>query len=231
MAASTKKINPETLAFIAELRQNNNRDWFQQNKARYDAARQDYIQFLDTLLPAVVPIEPIAADQQGKDLIFRIYRDVRFSINKNPYKDHFGAYLAEGGRKSLYPGYYLHLAPNNESFIAAGMWMPPADYLKAIRQEIDYNLHEFEGIIKAPEFAKYFGELEGEKLKTTPKGYDAENPALPYLRHKSWNIIHKFSDKLMTSEKLHDECLKAIQLAKPLNDFFMRPLREISGTT
>lgn len=230
MAATTKKISPETLAFIADLRLNNNREWFGENKARYEATRKDYIQFLDALVPAVAAFEPIAAGQQGKDLVFRIYRDVRFSLNKSPYKDHFGAYLAAGGRKSINPGYYLHLAPNNESFIAGGIWMPPAEPLKAIRQEIDYNLHEFESLVTAPEFEKFFGQLEGDKLKTTPKGYDATNPALPYLRHKSWNVVHKFSDKEVTSDKLFEACIKAIKLAQPLNEFFMRPLREISGT-
>jgi uncharacterized protein (TIGR02453 family) len=225
-----KGLDKSTIKFIADLRLNNQRDWFQANKARYEAARQDYIKFLDGLLPAVAAFEPVAAGQQGKDLLFRIYRDVRFSLNKSPYKDHFGAYLAEGGRKSINPGYYLHISSQDQSFIAAGLWMPPAAPLKAVRQEIDYNLAEFESIILEPTFAGFFGEVGGEKLKTTPKGYEADNPALPYLRHKSWMVSRALPDAVVTSEALFDEVLRAIELAQPFKDFLMHPMREVSGS-
>lgn len=224
-----KGLDKATIDFIADLRRNNKRDWFQENKGRYEAARKDYIAFLDELLPAVAAFEPVAAGQQGKDLLFRIYRDVRFSLNKSPYKDHFGAYLAEGGRKSINPGYYLHLTSQNESFIAAGLWMPPAAPLKAVRQEIDYNLAEFDAIIRNPDFAGFFGEVRGEKLKTTPKGYDAGNPALPYLRHKSWMVSRPLPEALITSDALFDEVIRAIELAQPFVDFLMHPMREVAG--
>lgn len=224
-----KGLEKSTIKFIADLRRNNQRDWFQENKVRYEAGRQDYIAFLDTLLPAVVGFEPIAAGQQGKDLLFRIYRDVRFSLNKSPYKDHFGAYLAEGGRKSINPGYYLHISSDNQSFIAAGLWMPPPAPLKAVRQEIDYNLAEFESIINEPAFTSFFGPLEGEKLKTTPKGYEADNPALPYLRHKSWMVSRSLPDAVVCSDALFDEVLQAIRLAQPFKEFLMHPMREVSG--
>ncbi len=223
-----QKLAKSTLTFLSDLQKNNDRDWFGTHKNRYEAAREDYISFLNNLLAATADFEPIAAGQQGKDLIFRIYRDVRFSKNKNPYKDHFGAYLAEGGRKSINPGYYLHISPGNQSFIASGLWMPPAEPLKAIRQEIDYNLAEFENIILNPDFRKFYGEITGEQLKTTPKGYTPDNPAIKYLKYKSWNVIHKLPDALVTSDKLLPECLEAIKLAQPLKEFFMRPLREIS---
>jgi uncharacterized protein (TIGR02453 family) len=224
-----KGLDQATIKFIADLRRNNQRDWFQANKAQYEAARQDFIAFLDGLLPAVAAFEPVALGQHGKDLLFRIYRDVRFSLNKNPYKDHFGAYLAEGGRKSINPGYYLHITSQNESFIAAGLWMPPPAPLKAVRQEIDYNLAEFEALVKAPTFAGFFGEIGGEKLKTTPKGYEADNPALPYLRHKSWMVSRSLPDAVVTSEALFDEVLRAIELALPFKEFLMHPMREVSG--
>lgn len=220
-------LQSSTIDFIADLRNNNQREWFQVNKHRYEAARKDYIAFLDGLLPAVAAFEPLAAGQQGKDLLFRIYRDVRFSLNKNPYKDHFGAYLAEGGRKSINPGYYLHLTSQNQSFIAVGLWMPPPAPLKAVRQEIDYNLEEFEAILHDPAFASFFGKVEGEKLKTTPKGYSADNPALPYLRHKSWQVSRPLPDALVTSDALHDEVLQAIKLAQPFKDFLMHPMQEV----
>jgi len=223
-----RNIKRSTLTFIKDLQENNDREWFAQHKDRYDAAREDFISFLDDLLVGAATFEPLAQQQSGKDLIFRIYRDVRFSKNKNPYKDHFGAYLAEGGRKSIYPGYYFHLCPNNQSFLACGLWMPPADFLKAVRQEIDYNLPELQQLVNESEFKKYFPAVSGETLKTNPKGYDKENPALPYLRHKSWMVAYSLPDALITSENLMTEVLKAMELAKPFKEFLMRPLLEIS---
>lgn len=223
-------LNKDTLTFIKDLQKNNDREWFAENKKRYEAAREDFILFLDDLLLGAAAFEPLAQEQNGKDLIFRIYRDVRFSKNKNPYKDHFGAYLAEGGRKSIYPGYYLHLCPQNQSFIACGLWMPPADFLKAVRQEIDYNLNELQQIVSEPGFKKYYPEVGGEKLKTNPKGYNKENPALPYLRHKSWMVAHPLPDALVISENFRTQILTAMELAKPFKEFLMRPLLEISAS-
>ena len=225
-----KGLNKSTLKFIAALQQHNNREWFQTNKKLYEDARVDFSDFLDSMLKEAAIFTPIAADQVAKDLMFRIYRDVRFSLNKNPYKDHFGAYLAEGGKKSINPGYYLHISPNDQSFIAAGLWMPPAAPLKAVRQEIDYNLDQFESILKAPEFESFFGKVGGEKLKTNPKGYTTENPAIEYLRHKSWMVSHALPDTVVTSDDLLNQCVQAIKLAQPFIDFLMHPMQEISSS-
>jgi len=225
-----KGIQKSTLEFIAALQQNNNREWFQTNKELYDAARLDFSQFLERMLKEAATFEPLAANQTGKELMFRFYRDVRFSANKNPYKDHFGAYLAEGGKKSINPGYYLHLSPHDQSFIAAGLWMPPAAPLKAVRQEIDYNLAQFESILKDPDFSDFFGKIEGEKLKTNPKGYTAENPAIAYLRHKSWMVMHALPDAVVNSDALLEICLQSIKLAQPFIGFLMHPMQEISDS-
>ncbi|WP_242928685.1 DUF2461 domain-containing protein [Pontibacter vulgaris] len=220
-------IDKATLRFLTDLKQNNNREWFNENKKQYDAARKNYIAFLDEMLKQMQDFEPVAYGQQGKDLVFRIYRDVRFSNDKRPYKDHFGAYIAEGGRKSILPGYYLHLASGNNSFVAGGLWMPPADQLKAVRQEIDYSLDEFESILQKPEFKTRFGNISGEQLKTTPKGYEKDNPAIAYLRHKSWNAIMPIDDKLVLSPDFMNVVLDSFKAVKPLNDFLMAPLRDI----
>lgn len=223
-------FSPETLQFILDLKQNNDRNWFQENKVRYDLARQDFLEFVEEWIKEVVPFDESALGQKAKDIVFRIYRDVRFSKDKQPYKDHFGAYLASDGRKSVYPGYYFHLCPGGNSFLAGGVWMPPASHLKVIRQEIDYNFEEFSGIINNPEFTRYFNpELAGDKLKTVPKGYDATNPALPYLKFKSWTAIHPLSDKQLVQENLLATCLQVVQAVKPLRDFLMRPMLEVSG--
>jgi len=220
-------IDKSTIHFLADLSKNNTREWFNQNKPRYDAARKNYTQFLDELLQEMALFEPVAHGQQGKDLLFRIYRDVRFSNDKRPYKDHFGAYISEGGRKSILPGYYLHLAGNDNSFVAGGLWMPPADYLKAVRQEIDYNLEELEGIIQDPDFKDRFGSIQGEQLKTTPKGYDKENPAIEYLRFKSWNAVMPLPDKVVLGKDFKQVVLEAFKAVKPFNDFLMAPLKDV----
>ncbi|AMM52561.1 hypothetical protein TH61_17135 [Rufibacter sp. DG15C] len=226
-----KYLDTATLDFVRDLRKNNNREWFAENKARYEAAKNDFIAFLETLLPAMAAFEPAVANQQPRDLMFRIYRDVRFSNDKRPYKDHICAYMADGGRKTINPGFYLHISPDNQSFLAGGVWMPPAPELKAIRQEIDYNWQELQDLVAAPSFQKYFKGLGGDKLKTTPKGYDSENPAIDLLRHKSWNASHMFTDAVVTSPQFFDECLAVMQAVKPVNDFFMRPMQELKAET
>ncbi len=220
-------IDKATLNFLSDLKQNNTREWFNENKKRYDDARKNYISFLDEMVKKMQDFEPVAYGQQGKDLVFRIYRDVRFSSDKRPYKDHFGAYVAEGGRKSIFPGYYLHLAGDNSSFVAGGLWMPPAEQLKAVRQEIDYSLDEFESILQKPSFKNRFGSITGEQLKTTPKGYDKDNPAIAYLRHKSWNAIMPLDDKTVLNPDFMDVVLEAFKAVKPLNDFLMAPLKDV----
>jgi len=222
-------IAKSTLTFLAELTEHNTREWFNEHKARYDAARKNYLDLLDELLLEMQHFEPAARGQVGKDLVFRIYRDVRFSSDKRPYKDHFGAYVAEGGRKSVLPGYYLHLAGNNNSFLAGGLWYPPAEQLKAVRQEIDYNLAIFTSIVETADFKSRFSALQGEQLKTTPKGYDRDNPAINYLRHKSWNGIMPLPDELVLRDNFLEVVLAGFKALKPLNDFLTAPLRELES--
>ena len=224
-----KRLSQATLDFISDLQQNNERDWFQKNKGRYEEAKQDYMQFVDTLLKGVAGFDEVAQNVTAKDTMYRIYRDVRFSNDKRPYKDHFCSFVAEGGKKSVNPGYYLYINPNNNSSINCGLWMPPSPALKAVRQELDYNLEQFESIINNPEFKKYYTQVSGETLKTNPKGYDSENPAIKYLRHKTWNASHPLPDKLLTSDALYDTCLGAIKAAKPFVDFFLHPMLELEA--
>src|SRR5688500_16284417 len=220
-------LKQSTLDFIADLQQHNERDWFNQNKGRYEVAKQEFEELLTSLIEDAAKFEPVLKGQQAKETMFRIYRDVRFSNDKRPYKNHICALLADGGRKTINPGYYLHISPNNQSFLACGLWMPPAPELKAVRQEIDYNYEEFRNILEDPKFKKQFPELEGEKLKTTPKGYDAENPAIELLRHKSWNISHMFSDQQVLSDNFRDTVISLMKTAKPMIDFLMRPMKEL----
>ncbi|HSI91649.1 MAG TPA: DUF2461 domain-containing protein [Adhaeribacter sp.] len=221
-------IKKSTLDFIKDLEKNNQRDWFQENKPRYEAAKADFLELVENIMMQAESFEPALKGQQAKDTMFRIYRDVRFSNDKRPYKDHLCAYLADGGRKTINPGYYLHIKPNNQSFLGCGLWFPPPAELKAVRQEIDYNYEELKGILEAPEFKKYYKEITGDKLKTNPKGYDAENPAIDLLRHKSWNVSYAFTDEMVLSENFADTVVDLMKTVKPMIDFFMRPLQDLA---
>jgi uncharacterized protein (TIGR02453 family) len=226
-----KRLTQTTLDFIRDLQQNNERGWFQENKGRFEAARQDFLELVQAVINKAGEFEPSLSGQEAKDTMFRIYRDIRFSNNKTPYKDHLCAYLAEGGRKTINPGYYLHINPNNQSFLASGLWMPPAPELKAVRQEIDYNYEELKSIVEAPAFKKYFKELQGEKLKTNPKGYDAENPAINWLRHKSWSVSYPLSDELLLSGKFADTLVQLMKTVKPFIDFLIRPIYDLADNS
>jgi uncharacterized protein (TIGR02453 family) len=222
------QLTQNTLDFIRDLQQNNNREWFQENKARYEAAKKDFLELVQHVIDGASKHEPALEGQQAKDTMFRIYRDVRFATDKSPYKNHICAYLAEGGRKTINPGYYLHISPGNQSFFSTGLWMPPAPELKAVRQEMDYNFEEVKGIVENPEFRKYYEKLEGDKLKTNPKGYDPANPAIDWLRHKSWGFSYKLTDEQLLSDKLYDTLVDLIRTAKPFVAFMIRPLHDLA---
>ena len=225
-----REFDPEFFHFMRELAANNDREWVAAHKARYEAdVLEPSLAFIEDFGYRLREISPnfVADPRRTGGSLFRIYRDVRFSHDKRPYKDHFGAYVAEGGRKSILPGYYLHLAANNNSFLAGGLWMPPADYLKAVRQEIDYNLDGLERIIQAPDFKNRLGSIQGEQLKTTPKGYEKDNPAIEYLRFKSWNATMPLPDKVVLSKDFMHALLDGFKAVKPFNDFLTTPLRDI----
>ena len=189
-------INPQTVNFLKELIQHNDRDWFQTNKTDYDKARENVIDFTGKLLKELQTIDPaIEETLDAKKCVMRIYRDIRFSKNKAPYKNNFGISVPTKGSKLGGVEYYFHLTPG-ASFIAGGYWMPQADHLKAIRQEIDYNAHDLKAIIDDAEFIKLFGNFrDQDRLKTVPKGYDADNENIDLLKLKSFIVSHKIKDK------------------------------------
>jgi uncharacterized protein (TIGR02453 family) len=208
-----------TLSFLRELTENNNRDWFEANRDEYEQCRTDFLKFSQDLLKELTVFEPDFQHLEAKDCLFRLYRDVRFSKDKRPYKNHFGAYFAPGGRKSTRAGYYFHLEPGNKSMLAGGMYAPPAEALKKIRQEIDYNSARLRSILAEPGFARYYGGLSGETLKTTPKGYAADHPDIHLIRHKDFTAIHPLDDKDIGKVKLLPTAVTIFRTLKPLNDF------------
>lgn len=216
-------LQPATISFITKLGKNNNKNWFDEHRKEYEAAKKDFEQFVTLLHAELSKTEPGMSEQKAKDAIFRIFRDVRFSKDKTPYKDHFGAYFSRAGRKAPDAGYYIHIQPG-KSFVAGGLWMPEPPLLKATRQEIDYNLKEFTGILNKPAFKKQYKKLEGEKLKTLPQGYSADNPAIEYLKMKSFIVKAPLADKDITSKAFVQKAVKMFAVMKPLVDFLNRGL-------
>lgn len=211
-------LHPDTIKFLTQLAKNNNKPWFDKNRDRYQAAKEDFEVFVDDLLVRLAPLEPELANMKAKDCVFRIFRDVRFSKDKTPYKAHFGAFLSKGGRKYDGPGYYIHIEPG-KSFAGGGSWMPPGPLLKAVRQEIDYNFDEFKKILAAKDFKKYFKKVEGESLKTLPQGYSADNPAIEYLKLKSFTVGTPIPDKDLTTKGLASKCEVIFTAMSPLVNF------------
>lgn len=180
-------IKAESLAFLKQLAENNNREWFQKNKAGYDAARQDALALTTDIIKGLAKIDPvIPAELEAKNCLMRVYRDIRFSKDKTPYKTNIGIAISATGKNFNGAGYYLHIEPS-KSFVAAGHWMPAPEHLKAIRQEIDYNGSEFRLILADKKFMEHFGSLSTEdKLKTVPKGYNSDHPDIEFLKLKSF---------------------------------------------
>jgi len=209
------------LSFLSELSENNNREWFGDNKEKYLKVKTEFDQIIQEFIPHVNSIDPSIGAIEAKDCVFRIYRDVRFSKNKDPYKIHFGAYISNDGRKGKQAGYYLHLQPG-QSFLAAGAYMPEAEILKEIRYEIFEKLEEFNQIIENKQFKKIYSNLEGDKLKTFPKGFPKDFEGIELLKYKSFEILHHISDEKLKSANIEEYLLKLIEIAYPYNCFFNR---------
>jgi uncharacterized protein (TIGR02453 family) len=207
------------IPFLKKLKSNNNKEWFDKNRADYDMLREEMIGLMGEIVKKFGKIDTTIASTDPRKSIFRINRDVRFSKDKAPYKTNMGGYMADGGKKSPKGGYYLHLEPGN-CFLAGGIWMPEPEHLKKIRQEIDYNGKELEKILKSKEFKTYFDGLsEEEKLTRVPKDFDPESSFAEYLKLKSFVVVHPFDDKLISDPKLADYCTKVFKAVLPLNKF------------
>ena len=216
-------IQQATLDFLTGLAANNNKPWFDAHKDEYEAAKANFTEMVAAILTGLGEVEPGFKDQKASSCVFRIYRDIRFSKDKTPYKANFGAYFSKGGKKFTGAGYYLHMEPG-KAFAGGGLWMPEATLLKSIRQEIDYNLPEFEAIVCDKKFKKVFGQIEGEKLKNLPQGYEAGNPAAEYLKMKSFVASHKMEDADLMSKQAAKKCLEVYATMKPFIDFINKGL-------
>lgn len=190
------------------------------NKERYDTARENVIEFTGGLIKLVHAIDPaLSADLDAKKCVMRIYRDIRFSKNKTPYKNNFGVSLPTSGTKLGGAEYYLHIQPG-KSFIAGGYWMPEAAHLKAIRQEIDYNAKDLTTIIDDPGFVKLFGKFRSQDhLKTIPRDYSADNENIELLKLKSFIVMHQLKDKEILNANAAENIAAICSKIYPLNVF------------
>lgn len=189
------------------------------NRGAYLQAKADFEALVNALLQNLQAIDPGLNGLTAKDCVFRINRDIRFSKDKSPYKHNFGASIAEGGKKSLNAGYYLHIQPGNESFIGGGLYMPPGEQLKKIRQEIDYNAPELLKIVAAKDFKQAYGMVQGEKLSRAPKGYDPNHPNIEFLKLKSYVALHTLTDDDIQSSQLLENLTHKCEVLKPFIDF------------
>lgn len=217
-------ISAETLQFLTDLKAHNTKEWFTEHKPRYESAKKEFELFVTALIAQIARFDPAVAHFSAKDCIFRIYRDVRFSADKSPYKAHFGAHITPAASKSQIhtrAGYYVHLEPG-ASMLAGGAYMPEGPWLKSIRQEIRYNYSDFTAIIEDPAFKAYFGALEGEKLKRPPVDCPADHPGIEYLKQKSFLAVHRPSDAAIISSDFLSHCATVFKTLQPFDAFLNR---------
>lgn len=221
-------LNKKTLHFLTQLKKNNNREWFNENRELYEAAKSDFHQLVAAILNSYGNKDSTLLNLSPKDCTFRINRDVRFSKNKDPYKTNMGAYFVKGGKKSNLAGFYLHCEPGN-SFVGGGLYMPEPDKIKKIRQEIDYNWVEFQKILNHKEFKKEYGNLsfeEGMGLQREPRGYEKDNPAIEYIKLKNWIVSAPLNDTELTNQHLVKRITEAFTALQPLVRFLNAALEE-----
>jgi len=211
-----------TLTFLKGLDKNNNKPWFDAHRKEYEAAKLDFANLTGQVIIQFGKKDPEIALLQPKECMFRINRDVRFSKNKAPYKNNMGASIKAGGKKSLTAGYYIHLEPGGKSFVGGGLYMPDATIFGKIRQEIDYNYAEFLKIVQNKKFVAQYGGLdfsEGMSLVREPKGYEKDNPAIAYIKLKSWVATASLSDTALQDKNLATQLTKAFEYLQPLISF------------
>ena len=215
-------ISSSTLQFLKTLEKNNNRDWFNEHKHLYLEAKEEVEIFVENLIQEIATFDEEILKIDPKKAVFRIYRDVRFSKNKIPYKTHFGASLGMGKGTKI-SGYYLHIEPG-KSFIAGGVYNPDPAVLKQIRNEIAASGDDLLKIIEHQDFRNNFRGLSVEhKLQRVPAGFEKDHPMADYLKLKSFTVSHPISDEDLLDNHAAENFAKILRTIKPLNDFLELP--------
>ncbi|HNP24585.1 MAG TPA: DUF2461 domain-containing protein [Panacibacter sp.] len=219
-------LQPASIRFLKDLRKNNNKEWFEKNRKQYEAAKEDFAQLVQTLIDRFANKDEEIAQLKAKDCTFRINRDVRFSKDKSPYKTNMGASINKGGKKTMTAGYYFHFEPGN-SFVGGGLYAPMPEDLKKVRQEIDYSFDEFKEVIGSKKFKAIYGDLNRSNeysLSRPPKGYEQDNPAIEYLKLKSFVAMTTVSDAELTGKELVKKITDAFEALMPMVKFMHRAL-------
>lgn len=217
-------LSKESLHFIDDLTANNNRDWFLDNKKRYEKFKTDYQNLVAEFLAEMKPLDPSLEVLEVKNCTFRINRDIRFSKDKTPYKNHLGIWMSSGTKGANRAGYYIHIG-KNESFIAGGFYSPEAEDLKKVRKEIAFFYDDLEEIVAEKAFKKIYEKLDtSNSLKNAPKDYEKDHPAIEFLKLKSFTATQKFEYNEATKSDFVKKTVEKLILLKPLNDFINRAL-------
>jgi uncharacterized protein (TIGR02453 family) len=214
-----------TLHFLKKLKINNNREWFDSNKSEYLASKEIFEEFVSELIKGINKFDKkVSLDLKPKDCTFRIYKDVRFSKDKTPYKNNMSASINPGGKKSNIPGYYFHLEPD-ACFLAGGVYMPMPDVLKAIRQEIDYNPLPLINVLKSASFKKEFNGLDEEdKLKNPPKGFNKDHAHSEILKNRHFIVSQKFENKVILKKDGLSKTLDSFKAMYPFLDYLRKAI-------
>ena len=223
-------MSPDTLPFFAELAQNNNREWFMDNKSRYDAIREEFINLTARIIDEISVLDPTIGHPDPKKCLYRIYRDLRFTQDKRPYKTHISFFLSSYGiKRSGEAGYYLQIGQEDYGLtgncsLGGGIFMPDKDKLAAIRQEIFYNPDEFLAIVNEKNYKRYFGNtfFTTRVLSRAPKGYPNDWEHVYWLKFNDYCTMHAVPDSVLTSDGLKDYVMKVFRASVPLNKFILK---------
>ena len=220
-------IPSSCMSFLKSLKNHNNRDWFNSNKNRF-LEEQHFVEVFADALLAVLNAHDMIETPSGKKSLHRIYRDTRFSNDKTPYKTNWSGNFKRATRLRR-GGYYFHIEPGN-SFVAGGFWAPNPQDLKRIRDDIAFDATPLRKIVRSKLFVSAFGVLQGEQLKTTPKGFDAADAAIDLLRYKQFLLIRKFTDKEVMDDAFLKEASQAFKNMRPFFDYMSEVLTtDING--
>ena len=215
----------DILNFLGGLQSNNSKEWMDANKDKYLTAKKKFEEIVTLLIERISIFDPHITGTDPKKCIFRLNRDIRFSKDKRPYKENMGGFINREGRKGMDGGYYLHLQPG-QCMLAGGIYMPPPDILKKIRQEIDYNPETLVKYMDSPEFRKYFGSFEGDRLKKAPQGYSPDHPNIELLKLKYYTVVHTVKDKVVLDPGFPDYATRIFKAMYPLNTYLRTALQD-----
>ena len=213
--------------FLKRLKANNTKEFMDENRETYTELRTEFIEFVAEVLAGLAKFDNSVANVTAKSCLFRINRDIRFSNNKELYKTCFSAFLAKGGTKGGWPGYYIHMEPGNKSMLAGGVYMPPPPILAGLRADIAARHRELSKIAQNRSFSSTWGAIEGDSLKTAPKGYAADHPAIEWLRLKSFTVARTLHDSDLRNGLDPAAVIKDFKTLFPLNAFLAQPIRKL----